>query len=105
MSKFSPEFWNAVYSILVEHVGARKGKDDGGRDGRTEFVNYFTNRDDGEFRFMGSLGMGGKCYMQAGEVWVDCYSEDRTVKRTADVDNANREIRALVDKPLFGEHR
>jgi hypothetical protein len=100
VSKFSAEFWNSVYTILVKHVGARKSVDGGGRDSRTEFVNYFTTREQGEYQFMGSLGMGGKCYLQAGEVWVDCYGEDRTLRRTVAIDIANREIAELIAKAV-----
>lgn len=87
-------YWDAVYGILVTHAGARE-------DERTSFVAYFIRDTEGglgsEYRFRGSLGFGGKCYMTPlGHARVSCYSEDRTPERDATIAKCMDLFGALV---------
>ena len=87
-------YWNAVYTILVNHAGARE-------DDRTSFVAYFIRDTTGglgsEYRFKGSLGFGGKCYMTPlCRARVAYYHEDRTADRDATVAKVTRLIGELV---------
>lgn len=78
MKPMTEQMANDVYSVLVEMVGARES-------GREEFVYHQTNSVCTEFRFIGSLGFGGKFWRISGrrhddswgEVWiVNQYPED-----------------------------
>jgi hypothetical protein len=72
---------NAIYDILVKHAGARESSM---RDG---FVWHHAENDCTEFRFMGSLGFGGKYYSRENR--VDCYSEDETPERRVAIGRTN----------------
>jgi hypothetical protein len=82
----SRERADAIWTMLVEKAGARE-------DQRWEFVGYImeVNRFGHEFRFMGTLGSGGKLYSFSPRegFYVSCYPEDRTPERTAVIDAAN----------------
>jgi hypothetical protein len=67
---------NAIYDVLVQHAGALE-------DDRRHFVQIQTDKPCTEFRFIGSLGFGGKFRRVAPEDrwYVDCYSEDMTPER------------------------
>ncbi|GAA0719400.1 hypothetical protein Drose_05725 [Dactylosporangium roseum] len=86
----TPEQATAVYDILVRHAGARG-------DGRDEFVHHLTHGCT-EFRFMGSLGFGGKLYVEPGRWRVDCYPEDSTAAREAAIRVANAALNRLHDQ-------
>lgn len=49
-----------------------------------------------EFRFMGSLGFGGKVRASGGRVFVSCYQEDETPERVATIDRTNSMLASLV---------
>lgn len=51
--------------------------------------------DCGEYRFMGSLGFGGKVWSNRGRLYVTCYPEDRTPERQAAIDWANARLATL----------
>lgn len=81
---------NRVYDILVEHCGAGDGEWD-----RPDFIH--THRDGAEYppdeyRFIGSLGFGGKFWSYP--MRVSCYREDETPERLASIAAANE---ALAD--------
>ena len=59
---------NAIYDVLAQHADARE-------DRRDEFIFHLT-RGCEEFRFMGSLGFGGKLYVEPGGWRVGAYPED-----------------------------
>lgn len=81
---------NAIYDILVRECGAQEGDK---WSGRAAFVHEFTRaRHTDEYRFCGSLGFGGKFYTDGPR--VSCYPEDRTPKREAMIERANK---ALLD--------
>lgn len=71
-----------VFDVLVEHCGAHESD-------RESFLHHWPACR--EFRFMGSLGMGGKVYNSGTGtgVWVDCYAEDVTAERIATIDKVN----------------
>ncbi len=82
----------AAWAILVEEVGARASDME-----RECFVRYLL-KDGDEYRFIGSLGFGGKFRNNGnnGNVpYVDCYPEDRNERRDAAIASANARLRAL----------
>jgi hypothetical protein len=79
----SKEQANAIYDVLIEHAGASEWL-------REQFVFLHVNGRVDEFRFMGSLGSGGKFWRH---YWsVTCYPEDATQERL--------ETMARTDKAL-----
>lgn len=85
----------AIWAILTEECGARS--DHG-------FVWHQTRSHVTEWRFMGTLGFGGKFWRSTskrpdgtwGELWrVDCYREDATPDRLATIKRANARLWAL----------
>ena len=48
-----------------------------------------------EFRFCGSLGFGGKFWVNDGRFYVNCYREDETPKRRKVIEKANEKL-ALI---------
>ncbi len=80
----------ALYAVLVTYADAQPADAD-------RFAAYLC---DGkgwhEWRFCGSLGMGGKLYHSGGSLRVGCYSEDETPKRRATIVRTQAEIDALV---------
>jgi hypothetical protein len=80
----------ALYAVLVTYADALPSDAD-------RFAAYLC---DGaswhEWRFCGSLGMGGKLYDSGGRLRVGCYSEDETPKRRATIKRTQAEIDALV---------
>lgn len=83
-----------AYSALVEHADAID------RDGeRHAFVHAVSKADrpTDEYRFMGSLGFGGKFRNPGhGSVpYVDCYPEDMTSERSIVIDRTNEALAAL----------
>lgn len=76
---------NAVFDLLVRHAGAREEQ-------RDEFV-YHMTRGCEEFRFQGSLGFGGKLYVDRRGWRVGCYREDLTPERADTI----RRVNAALD--------
>lgn len=81
----TPEEATAVYDLLVRHAGADPDELDA-------FVSHLT---DGctEWRFRGSLGFGGKLYVEPDRWRVDCYCEDLTPERAETI----RYVNAALD--------
>jgi hypothetical protein len=75
-----------VYDLLVEYVSADE-------DDRLAFVRYLTEpagMGNHEWRFMGSLGFGGKLRFNPWRgAYIDCYPEDRTAERDAAIAMVN----------------
>jgi hypothetical protein len=85
---------NAIYDILVRECGAAEGRD-WSYPGRAHFVAMLTcERPTDEYRFMGSLGFGGKFY--ARDMRVGYYGENRTPEREEMVRRANEALKALA---------
>jgi hypothetical protein len=79
----APEVAEAVYDVLVAHAGASERN-------REEFVHHQSSQFRSGYRFVGSLGQGGKFWRNYGprpdgtygEVWyVNAYAEDMTEVR------------------------
>ncbi len=70
-----------VWDVLVEECGARP-------DQFPEFDYHFPQC--GEFRFMGTLGFGGKVFSERTRPpWVSCYRENSSAEREAAIRRAN----------------
>jgi hypothetical protein len=73
------EYFGKIFDALKEKVGAAESY-------REIFIpfalNWWRNHywQSYEFRFMGSLGMGGKIWLDPEGYRVSCYSEDMTVR-------------------------
>lgn len=84
---------NQVYDILVDYCDASE-KD------RPAFVYHHTSQkfyDWGstEYRFMGSLGFGGKFRTQGTDMYVDMYIEDQTPETVEMVRKTNKALASL----------
>lgn len=77
-----------VYSVLVTECSA--AADDRSRE---VFVYSVTERNCREYRFMGSLGFGGKFWPR--DMRVSCYREDETDTRTAVLRRTNELLATL----------
>lgn len=87
----------ACYAIVVEECGASDDRRDA-----DSFVFHATGGRWSEWRFCGSLGMGGKLWRP--DPWeggrparVTCYPEDETPRMTAAMERANARL-AEVDR-------
>jgi hypothetical protein len=78
----------AIWLILFEECGASTG------DVRDQFLHHFPRCR--EFRFMGSLGFGGKVHWSGGRLYVTCYAENYTPERRDAMQRANDRLHALV---------
>ena len=97
--KITPEQAEAVYTILVKHVGARDTAD-----ARTSFVWAVIDRKHPcrEYRFQGSLGFGGKFRNNGSHddtPYVDCYPEHKTPARDAVILATNAFLADLFGRP------
>lgn len=82
----------AVYDVLVRVCGHER--DDWG-----SFLHYIReDRGGKEYRFCGSLGFGGKIYIESNRWRVGYYPEHRTDEREAAVEQANRELARLREE-------
>ncbi len=80
---------NAVFDVLVECAGASEWQ-------REEFVLTQTGGRCDEFRFMGSLGSGGKFWRH--RMQVSAYPEDMTPERQATIDTTNTRLAELLNE-------
>jgi len=94
--KFLKEFYDCIYTVLIEIGGATENM-------REPFIDY--NMDEGcivyEWRFGHKLGFGGKYRKVKNE--VDCYKEDETPERLELIEKINRQLKniKLVYKEAF----
>lgn len=77
----------AIYTLLVERAGAHESY-------RQDFLYHFPGCV--EFRFMGSLGFGGKIWCDGGRVYIDCYRENETPERLTLIALVNTRIAELM---------
>lgn len=82
---------DAVFDVLVRHCGQRDDED-----ARSDFI--YAHREDAEYpvreyRFMGSLGFGGKFWSDS--MRVSCYLENETPERVEAIRLANAELARL----------
>ncbi len=93
----SRERADAIWTLLVNEAGATE-------DDRPAFVGYLMepNQFGHEYRFMGSLGTGGKLYTYSPRpgAYVGCYPEHRTPERSAIIAAVNLRL-----DELFGTQR
>ena len=97
-SDLSPSELAAAYDILEVECHARA-------EARDEFVENLSHMLAGmrdrpgsggvEYRFFGSLGAGGKFWVNNGRVYVNAYREDETPARVAAIDRANARLAQL----------
>lgn len=84
------ELTEPIYDIIEACCGAQA-------DGRGEFVAYMRGERNGEWRFGGWLGFGGKLYSSSQGVYVDCYPEHRSPLAAFAIKTANERIEALLE--------
>ncbi|RYF08825.1 MAG: hypothetical protein EOO77_24875 [Oxalobacteraceae bacterium] len=80
----------AIYTVLVTDAGAmdRSGE-------RYAFTRYVVDKQGDEYRFMGSLGFGGKFRNNGNHdntPHIDCYAEDLTEARKATIQKVNAKL-------------
>ena len=87
----------------LKHILQMKGQI--GHDLKTGDVHYesmyeiFVKEGGREYRFIGTLGFGGKIYYSISKgFWVDCYPEDLTDERAETIKEINRSLDILVNK-------
>lgn len=80
---------SAIYDILKEECHAREIH-------RADFIQDQAGDDPArEWRFIGSLGFGGKFRRVNGKWYVDCYREDENQLRMRAIDLANARLLLL----------
>ncbi len=84
----SPHWAELIYSVLVEHAGATESF-------RSEFVDDHIRGHCTEYRFCGSLGVGGKFYVERDAWRVSCYSEDLTPERQETIKRTNDALKTI----------
>jgi hypothetical protein len=77
----------AVYTLL-RLIGAPAGTQE-------HFVHTFTTEPPSEWRFQGSLGFGGKLWLERERWRVSCYSEDDTPERVEKIELVNALLEQL----------
>jgi hypothetical protein len=83
----TPKQADDVYDVLVEEAGASE-------DWRRTFVYSHTIQPTtSEFRFIGTLGMGGKFW--SSNYTVSCYPEDETPERLETINRINARLADL----------
>ncbi len=81
-----------LWKVIEKHCGAEGMKEDFMR----HAAEALDRRERLEYRFKGSLGFGGKLYLDMdGRARVSCYSEDETPERRKAIDAANRMLQRL----------
>lgn len=80
-----------IYDILVKFAGAPDIQST-----RAQFESFFVdaheNKKGGEFRFQGTLGFGGKFFIDSEKMWVACYKEDATLRRSRIIRKINEKL-------------
>ena len=89
MNRLSEDQARDVYSVLTAEAGASEDPNDA-----NTFVREFSGaKPSNEWRFIGSLGFGGKFRFPG--LTVDFYPEDATPERRAAVERTNAKLAAL----------
>jgi len=79
---------NKIYDILVKECGASETE-------REHFVYSQTSEEIREWRFCGELGFGGKFWRNDDRLYVNCYNEDLTPKRSKMIEQANKLLETI----------
>ena len=84
--------FNSIFDVLVKEAGAPEQL-------RDDFVYHHARCEDrcDEFRFVGSLGWGGK--YRSGTNSVSCYSEDETPSRRLVIEKTNAALSEVTTPP------
>lgn len=95
MRKITPAQANAAYNILEKHAGMRNTPHS-----RESFIIgvAISRHPTNEYRFMGSLGLGGKFRNNGNHdntPYVDCYREDETPERLKAIEATNAALAEL----------
>lgn len=82
-----------LWKVIEKHCGAAEGM-------KTDFIRdakeALDRHERMEYRFKGSLGLGGKLWLDMdGRARVSCYSEDETPERKAAMTAANKMLQRL----------
>ena len=80
-----------IYTILVEECGALESM-------RADFVYHQTREGCHEWRFTGTLGIGGKFWRNGGKWYVNTYPEALMKKVETYIKKANMRLVHLRDK-------
>lgn len=85
----SEKLLNRIYDILVQVCGAAEDYRDG-------FVMLHQRENfPTEWRFIGTLGFGGKFWRKRDAFSVTCYSEDETRARLKTMKEANQQLKQV----------
>lgn len=76
-----------IYDILVSECGAEE-------EWRANFLYHFPQCV--EYRFGGTLGLGGKIWANNGRIYVSCYPEDLTEERKSVIERANLRLAVCI---------
>lgn len=89
-SKLDRDHREAIWKVLVEDCGVKRTD----KALREQFDLHYPGCI--EFRFVGSLGTGGKVWWNGRRATVSCYEEDATPERRAAMRRANDRLHRLV---------
>ncbi len=96
MIKIPLEYTIKIGKILIEFAGANSRilKE------HSDFISYLTedNRFGHEYRFIGSLGSGGKLYTSNRAWRISCYREDETSERLKVIGLVNSKLQDLYSE-------
>jgi hypothetical protein len=76
-----------IYDVLVS--------DGADEDSRIAFRFWFFNPNQREWRFIGSLGFGGKFIKERDRYFTTCYPEDVNAERVATIERLNKALAEL----------
>lgn len=87
---------SSIYDVLIRCCGASERESE-----RNSFIQVAEDWDykfPFEYRFMGSLGLGGKVWLPKGRSpRVSCYAEDETPERRKEIEKTNRYLKELIE--------
>jgi len=81
--------FNGIYQVMVDYAGLLPRQ-------RESFINAFAvDHEITEYRLNSDLGYGGKFRNNNNGIYVDCYSEDMTKKRSSIIKKCNKAIEPM----------
>jgi hypothetical protein len=92
-NQMSEQMANEIFDLLVAEAGAYEND-------RSSFV-HAQCRDEyrcSEFRFCGCFGFGGKLWVNAGRIYVNCYQEEMNKKKQKVIDLVNAKLAEIKAK-------
>jgi len=88
-----------IWNTLVNYAGATDV--DGNWVSFRQWFDKAVEKGGDEYRFMGSLGFGGKFWVSRElGFYVSCYPEDKTPDRVAVIDDTNRRLSTIWREAL-----